>query len=266
MSKALRQPLHSPGPAGWLWLAFRAGGATLVTSVSTIFDALRGSLARECCDRRLTAWSKRVMRAFKVTVDIEGEMPKAEDGRRYILMSNHASHMDIPAIYYAFRGSIRMVAKKELFRIPLFGRGMRAGEFISIDRTNRTQAIADLNHARRKMESGIMLWLAPEGTRSRTGELGPLKKGGFRLALETEAIIVPVWLEGTHEILPPDTLSPKLGGHISVRIGKPVDSREYDVKSRDALADKVRSEMIRLRDRLEEEQHSESPKEPLRSL
>jgi 1-acyl-sn-glycerol-3-phosphate acyltransferase len=133
-----------------------------------------------------------------------------------------------------------MLTKKELFRVPIWGKGMQAAEFISIDRHNLEQALKDLDEARKIMQSGIVLWLAPEGTRSRTGRLQDFKKGGFMLALQTGAVIIPVGIKGSETILPPDTFGFVLGRKIEVNIGEPIDSSLYTLEQRDALMQNVR--------------------------
>ena len=127
----------------------------------------------------------------------------------------------------ALPGSIRMLAKSELYRIPVLGLTMRLAEFPAINRHKRNQALADLARARQMMESGIVLWAAPEGTRSRTGELLPFKKGCFHLALDTEAVIVPVAIRGIHKVLPARSWRFNLGQQVSVHIGEPIDAATY---------------------------------------
>jgi 1-acyl-sn-glycerol-3-phosphate acyltransferase len=165
-------------------------------------------------------------------------------GRPVILMSNHSSLYDIPLIFTALPGSIRMLTKKELFRVPIWGRGLTAGEFISIDRKDREQAIRDLAVARDKMSSGIVLWVAPEGTRSRDGRLGEFKKGGFMLALETGATIIPIGIRGAAGVLPAKTLRFELGREAEVRIGAPIEASTYTLERRDELMEHV-AEAIR---------------------
>ena len=102
--------------------------------------------ARERADRRLRWWSKRLLDMAEVHTEVRN--PHGVDlpaGRPVIIMSNHASLYDIPIIFVSLPGSIRMLTKKELFRVPIWGRGMRAGEFISIDRHDRVQAMRDLD-------------------------------------------------------------------------------------------------------------------------
>jgi len=150
-------------------------------------------------------------------------------------MVNHRSHYDIPLSFVSLPGSIRMLTKNELFKIPIWGKGMKAAEFISIDRKNLEQALKDLDEARRLMLSGIVLWVAPEGSRSRTGKLGEFKKGGFMLALQTGAIIIPVGIKGSETILPPDSLDFYLNRKVDITIGEPLDAALYNVDQRDAL-------------------------------
>jgi 1-acyl-sn-glycerol-3-phosphate acyltransferase len=136
-----------------------------------------------------------------------------------------------------------MLTKKELFRVPIWGRGLAAGEFVSIDRYDREQAFRDLAAARDKMASGIVLWVAPEGTRSRDGRLGSFKKGGFMLALETGATIVPIGIRGARDVLPAKTLRFELDREAEVRIGRPIDASTYTIATRDALMAEVERQL-----------------------
>jgi 1-acyl-sn-glycerol-3-phosphate acyltransferase len=121
---------------------------------------------------------------------------------------------------------------------------MKSCEFVSIDRQNQSQAIEDLKVAGKTMEKGVVLWIAPEGTRSKDGRLLPFKKGGFRLAIDADATIIPVGFKGVQNILPTRKFSNvNLGQHIEVHVGKPVDASQYDVDSRDELVREVESQI-----------------------
>jgi 1-acyl-sn-glycerol-3-phosphate acyltransferase len=140
-----------------------------------------------------------------------------------------------------------MLTKQELFRVPIWGRGLAAGEFVSIDRSDHEQALKDLDAAREKMASGISLWIAPEGTRSRDGTLGEFKKGGVMLAIRTGATIIPVGIRGSRDILPPKTFfNVRLGCKPEVHVGEPIDARDYSVESRDLLLALVRDRISTL--------------------
>jgi 1-acyl-sn-glycerol-3-phosphate acyltransferase len=217
-------------------IVFRSLAFTLWISIISIFRVYRGTETREACDRRLRWWSAKLLQNLRLSYSSYNTHEVSFHGSKpYIIMSNHSSLCDIPLILVTIPGSIRMLTKKELFHVPIWGRGMQAGEFISIDRNDRRQAVKDLQYAKEKLESGIILWVAPEGTRSDTGELGPFKKGGFMLAIRTGAYIVPVGIRGAYDVLPPRTLQFHLGKHAEVHVGKPVDASLYAPKNRDLL-------------------------------
>jgi 1-acyl-sn-glycerol-3-phosphate acyltransferase len=211
--------------------------ATLRISVPTIAEVYRGAYRRSDGDARLRWWSKRLLELIDLSYTVVGaERFAPTAGQATILMSNHQSLYDIPLVFVSLPGSIRMLTKKELFRVPIWGRGLRAGEFVSIDRRDRAQAMRDLAEARRKMEDGIVLWVAPEGTRSRDGRLGPFKKGGFMLALETGARIVPLGIRGARQVLSAGTFRGlNLGCSAEVRVGEPIDAGAYSRADRDRL-------------------------------
>jgi 1-acyl-sn-glycerol-3-phosphate acyltransferase len=145
-------------------------------------------------------------------------------------MSNHQSHLDIPILYATLPSrTIRMLGKKELFEIPLWGRGLKAAEFISVDRSNHARAVQSIERAKELLRDGVSIYLAPEGTRSRTGKIGPLKKGGFHLALDTHTPIVPVAIQGTIDILPRGSRVMRTGQRVQVTIGDPIPVENQDL-------------------------------------
>lgn len=220
-----------------LIILLRSVVATLRITIPTVLDVYRGTYRREVGDRRLRWWSSRLLDLVQARCVVVGDPSVAlPRGRPLIVMSNHSSLYDIPLLFVALPGSMRMLTKKELFRVPIWGRGLAAGEFVSIDRHDHAQALRDLDAARAKMASGISLWLAPEGTRSRDGKLGEFKKGGVMLAIETGATIVPVGIRGAREILPPKTFfNVRLGCAPEVHVGEPIEAGDYTVERRDEL-------------------------------
>ncbi|WP_203142695.1 lysophospholipid acyltransferase family protein [Marinobacter mangrovi] len=224
-------------------------GVTALYSSLVLLRSLTGRLTREKVDRYCRDWSALLLRLVRVNLRVRGEIPDFEDGRRYIILCSHASHYDIPLSFVALPGSIRMLAKKEMFGIPLLGPAMRAAEFPSVDRSNHDRALADLERAKTMMESGIVLWAAPEGTRSPDGELGRFKKGCFHLALDTQAIIVPVGIRGNERVLPARTWHINLGQQVDFCVGEPLDSRQYSREQLPELMAEVRRRIERERGR-----------------
>jgi 1-acyl-sn-glycerol-3-phosphate acyltransferase len=199
----------------------RVLGAMARVTAPTLFEAARGSLARGSIDERARWFGRRVVELLDIQLTTSGAEHVPE--RAVVYMSNHQSHLDIPMLYATLPSpSIRMLAKTELFRIPLWGRGLREAEFIEVDRSNHARAVQSLDHAARLLRDGVSIYLAPEGTRSRDGKIGKLKKGGFHLALGTGAPIVPVAIRGTINILPRGGKVMRSGQRVSVQIGEPI--------------------------------------------
>lgn len=190
----------------------------------TVLEAMVGRGNRQEHDRRLREFARRVVARARIQLEVEGAVKVPLD-RALVYMSNHQSHIDIPVLYATVPSpSLRMVAKTELFRIPGFGRAMRTAEFVEVDRADRTRAVDSLRRAGATLASGISVWIAPEGHRSRDGVLGPLKKGGFHLARETGAPILPVALSGTRDVLPPDTRVMHHDVPVRVVFGAPIET------------------------------------------
>ncbi|MCU0576693.1 MAG: 1-acyl-sn-glycerol-3-phosphate acyltransferase [Desulfobacterota bacterium] len=222
-------------------------GSTLGISIYVLYMRLTNTYDRLYADSILRWWSSLLLRAVGATWEVKNPYGVGMvSGRPCIIMSNHRSHYDIPLIYVSLPGSIRMLTKKELFKIPVWGRGMKAAEFISIDRRNHEQALKDLAEARRMMEGGIVLWIAPEGTRTRTGRLGEFKKGGFVLALQIGAVIVPVGIRGSEKIHKPESSDLNCGQNVEVNIGETIDASHYGDEERDRLMGDVRAAITRL--------------------
>jgi 1-acyl-sn-glycerol-3-phosphate acyltransferase len=206
----------------------RVLGALARISAPTLVEATRGSLERATIDERARWFGRRVVELLDVQLDASGEenVPR----RAVVYMSNHQSHLDIPILYATLPSpTIRMLGKAELFRIPLWGRGLRAAEFIEVDRSNHVNAVRSIDHAARLVREGVSIYLAPEGTRSVDGRIGKLKKGGFHLALGTGAPIVPVAIQGTIQILPRGGRVMRSGQRVRVRIGPPIEVAGRDI-------------------------------------
>ena len=238
-----------------IWIVLRNISYVLEFSLITIYHVYRGQYNRRVSsDESRKYCFEKIFKSAKVTYDVVNpENAVYQKGRCYILMSNHRSHYDIPLIMLALPGDIRFMAKRELSRVPIWGRASWVGEIVFVDRKNHEQALKDMDFAQKKMEDGLILWVAPEGTRSRTGTLNPFKKGGFMVALQTNAIIIPIGVRGTEKVLPADTWRTNLGEHVEVHIGKPIDTADYTIEDRDALMDRVKEEIRVLGDYEKEE-------------
>lgn len=220
-----------------------AAGVTLRISVPTLIDALRGKLSAEVCDERLDWWSKQLLNEAQASLEVRGiahrELPMGLAGP-YVVMSNHQSLYDIPALYQSLPLRLRMVAKAELFRIPIWAQAMRAAGFVELDRSARDRAIASLERAKAALGAGTSIWIAPEGTRSVDGSLGAFKHGGFHLAVGAGARILPVSIRGTRAILPAKGAHVSTGAALRVTVHAPIDARAYGDEVSEPLVQAVR--------------------------
>jgi 1-acyl-sn-glycerol-3-phosphate acyltransferase len=230
----------------WLWVAGCALTAHLC--LKAVVKSLFSKLDRSWIIAQLQAWEKKLHSLIQLKIKVENpHQVNFEPGKPYILMPNHASLLDIPITFHAFPNtSIRMLAKKELSFIPLMGRAMKKAEFPFINRKNRTQAIKDLAYAKHLMEDGVVLWIAPEGTRSKTGELQAFKKGGFITAIQAGATIVPLAIVGADKILKKGQYRINLSQKVTVHVGRPIDASSYALENKDKLIETVRGEMSTL--------------------
>jgi putative phosphoserine phosphatase/1-acylglycerol-3-phosphate O-acyltransferase len=162
------------------------------------------------------------------------------DTRNTVVMPNHASHLDAPVLYKALGIDFKAVAKKEIFRIPFLGHVLRVAGFINVDRGDRRQARGALDRAAQSLREGNSFLIFPEGTRTRTGELGLFKRGAFVAAIEAGSRIVPVALQGVHELMPRGGLRIR-PGTVRMRLLDPIDAGGYSYDDRERLAAEVRS-------------------------
>jgi len=223
------------------WIAFLSVLATGDACIRSIYRSLAGTTNRPWVDAVIHRWVDRLLNLIQVTCKVDNpHHVEPLPGQATIIMCNHSSLYDIPISFKAFpKHSIRMLAKKELSQIPLMGKGMREAEFPFVDRRNRAQAIKDLDFARQLMESGIVVWIAPEGTRSKDGKLAPFKKGAFITAIEAKAMIIPIGVRGAYDILPARTMQLNLRQTAEIHIGEPINAADYSLEDRDILVKKV---------------------------
>lgn len=118
-------------------------------------------------------------------------------GESFVFISNHRSYLDTATLFFYTGRKMGLVAKKELLKVPVLGQGMHYVNIFSIDRSNPERARRSMEKARKVMEQGSSFGVFAEGTRAMPGDLLPFKKGGFHLAMQTGARIIPVAIHET---------------------------------------------------------------------
>nr|AYM54537.1 1-acylglycerol-3-phosphate O-acyltransferase [Racemicystis crocea] len=210
-------------------------------SVPTVVESMFHAIDPNVADARLDWWSKKLLEDAQIELVVKGRENADDDREPFVVMSNHQSLYDIPVLFQSVPGNMRMVAKAELFKVPIWGRAMLAAGFVRIDRGDREQAIGALRETGGALLArGTRVWIAPEGTRSKTGKLGSFKSGGFRMALEMKARILPVAIDGTRRVLPAKGFVVRRRHRVEVTILPPIDPAVYGVERRKELMADVR--------------------------
>ena len=189
-------------------------------------------------------WSRGLLTASGLRLEV-AKLPSLDPDRRYVFMPNHQSLYDIPAILATLPLPAFFFAKRSLFQIPIFGWALRAGGFISIDRRDRSGARESFARAVDSLRQGRSTVIFPEGTRSLDGKLLAFERGGFLLAIKSGAAIVPTGIRGTLAVR-------KRGGwkvtpgRIGIGYGTPIETTDFNVRSRDDLMEILRREISSL--------------------
>jgi len=219
----------------WCWTGCGLSTA-FWASVSIVASLFSGSgRLQHYCMRR---WSKDNLWLSRARVQIEG-LENIDRARPQIFAANHSGLHDILSLSAHLPIQFRWVAKKSLFRVPFMGWHMGRSGYIPIDRDNPRDAAKSIIEAAKIIRGGVNAIAFPEGTRSRTGDLGQFRSGAFALALRTGVPLVPVVLEGSYRVIMPKTLQVNPGCIIRIRIGKPVDLTGYAHSDKHKLMQRI---------------------------
>lgn len=187
-------------------------------------------------------WARTILRISGIKVEIVGQ-ENPDPHIPTVYLSNHGSLFDILAAIYSIPGTVRFIAKKELFRIPIFAQGMKLAGMIKIDRGNSVKARRTIEEAINIMRKGVSVIIFPEGTRSREGNIRPFKKGGVILAINGKFPIIPTAISGSFHIMKKNSLHLRKG-KIKVHFTEPILTDSYQIADRNILVEKVRNRII----------------------
>jgi len=172
--------------------------------------------------------------------------------RAAVYCSNHQSNVDPPVLFEALHPRMHILYKHELDQIPILARAFRLGGFIPVDRRNRDAAMRSIENGARAIRSGSSFLIFPEGTRSRTDELLPFKKGGIHMAILAQAPIVPVAIRGGRAAMQRGSwlIHPVV---VDIAVGAPVETEGLTSNDRDTLIAEVRGRIEALVSDLKQE-------------
>lgn len=187
----------------------------------------------------LCVWgSKLWIRASGAQVKVSGGENVRQD-KSYIFIANHHSYLDTTALFAYVPIRIALIAKKEVLKVPVLGRGMTFINFVAIDRSNPQKALQTMDKVREIVESGYSFGIFGEGTRGMPGEFLPFKKGPFHLAMQTGAAIIPVAIKNTDYIMGKKTgvVNP---GTMDIVLLPPIETKDLETEDLPTLLEKTR--------------------------
>jgi len=187
---------------------------------------------------RVGMWGARTgVRLAGIRVRIVG-LEQLDARRTYVFMSNHVSNIDPPVLLPRIPGRTSVMAKQELFNVPILGKAMRMASLVPVNRGDRDAGVSAVRNATQVVKQGIHMTIFVEGHRSFDGKLLPFKKGPFYLAQECHVPVVPVTISGSHFVMPKGRFAMK-GGTVTLIFHQPIEPEEFG--TREALMEKVRA-------------------------
>lgn len=157
-----------------------------------------------------------------------------------VFCSNHESNVDPPVLFRALHRYLHVLYKAELHKFPIMGTVFDVGGFVPIDRSDREKAMTSIARVVESLHAGNSFLVFPEGTRSRSGQMLPFKKGGFLMAIQAQVPIVPVAVQGGRAAMRRGSAFVR-PVRVTVRIGEPIPTAGLTADDRDVLIERVRS-------------------------
>ncbi|MCI6277953.1 MAG: 1-acyl-sn-glycerol-3-phosphate acyltransferase [Clostridium sp.] len=185
-------------------------------------------------------WARRTLKITGTTMEVHGE-ENLVDGP-CLFVANHQSYMDVPIIVSIAKSHLGFVAKKELAEVPLFGVWIRRTRSLFLDRENTREAIKVIIEGVKYLKEGHSLCIFPEGTRSKSNNVGTFKKGSLKLALKSGVPIVPVTIDGTYRVLEENNRLRK--AHVIVTVDKPIYTDGMTKEEQNNLIDEIRAMIV----------------------
>ncbi len=167
---------------------------------------------------------------------------KIRKDQGYVLVANHASLADIICLF-ALDHQFKWLAKKSLFSIPFLGWAMQVMGYIPLERGQHGSIKKSYQQSLGWLQRNISILIFPEGTRSRTGEIGRFKSGAFRLAIESQKPILPVVLAGTQNVISKGNASFGAPGLAYISLLNPIETKGMSLKDEEKLRTQVESLM-----------------------
>lgn len=189
-------------------------------------------------------WVKASLAILDAHCVIRGAYPESNPAasRPTFIMSNHTSFLDTLPCIAALKGGVRFLLKVELLKLPVLGFMFKHIGCVAIDRKKPKEAMTHLRQQLARSQS-LPIWCSPEGTRSPNGQLQPFKRGIFKIAIEQQAIVIPITVVGMEKIMAKKSLRIHRGQPVTLSFGEALDTSNPAYNTIDGLMQAVRLQM-----------------------
>ena len=172
-------------------------------------------------------WSRSVLWFLLIPIKVTGE-ENVDPKQSYVFVANHQSFLDVFAVYGWLPNNFKWLMKKEIRKVPFVGTACAVAGHIFVDRSNPRAALQSMDHIKKELVDGISTVIFPEGTRTKTGEMGRFKQGAFKIAMDMGLPVVPLSLGGFFKAMPSGQAFANPRACVSLHIGKPIDISQFN--------------------------------------
>ena len=208
---------------GYMW-GYILSKANKTFTINRLNKAGKNKEKLELIDRFILKCTKKLVKISGADVTVTGteNVPLDEP---VLYVSNHQGNMDIPLLYSTAPQTMAFVAKKEMEKIPLLGYWMKERGCVFIDRENARSSLKAINEAIQNLKLGHSMAVFPEGTRSKSSQVGDFKAGSLRIAIKSGVKVIPVSIKDSYKLI--GKKGKNTPAKVSVHYSEPIDSKNF---------------------------------------
>ena len=208
---------------GYMW-GYILSKANKTFTINRLNKAGKNKEKLELIDRFILKCTKKLVEISGADVTVTGTENVPSD-EPVLYVSNHQGNMDIPLLYSTAPQTMAFVAKKEMEKIPLLGYWMKERGCVFIDRENARNSLKAINEAIQNLKLGHSMAVFPEGTRSKSSQVGDFKAGSLRIAIKSGVKVIPVSIKDSYKLI--GKKGRNTPAKVSVHYSEPIDSKNF---------------------------------------
>jgi 1-acyl-sn-glycerol-3-phosphate acyltransferase len=208
---------------GYMW-GYILSKANKTFTINRLNKAGKNKEKLELIDRFILKCTKKLVKISGADVTVTGTENVPSD-EPVLYVGNHQGNMDIPLLYSTAPQTMAFVAKKEMEKIPLLGYWMKERGCVFIDRENARSSLKAINEAIQNLKLGHSMAVFPEGTRSKSSQVGDFKAGSLRIAIKSGVKVIPVSIKDSYKLI--EKKGKNTPAKVSVHYSEPIDSKNF---------------------------------------